>query len=115
MNSNSELSIRAILTMIQTSTEEFSIGFVKVDGSERVIKKRVRLGVPPSEAKISRLQAEGLTNSPTESGKDWNHQLNKSHNLLLFDLEKNRPFEVKIPLIMEFNNILVRWYNEKQK
>jgi hypothetical protein len=97
--------------MIHTSTDEFSIGFVKVDGSQRVVKNRVRLGVPASEAKINRLQSKAL--SPNGSTKDWNHQINQSHNLLLFDIDKNRPFEVKIPLLMEFNKILVRWHNEK--
>ncbi len=99
--------------MIHSSTDEFEIGFVKVNGSERVIKKRVRLGVPVSESKIKQMENKFLSKS--ESGKEWNHKINKSHNLLLFDLEKNKPFEIKIPLIMEFNKILVRWYVEKQK
>lgn len=113
MNLENELNIRSILTMIHTSTDEFEIGFVKVNGFERVIKKRVRLGVPASESKIKQIESKVLSNAGPD--KEWNHKINKSHNLLLFDLEKNKPFEIKIPLIMEFNKILVRWYVEKQK
>jgi hypothetical protein len=94
-----------MLTLIYTNENEFSIEFLKVDGSQRVRKPRVRLGVPPSQAKIAKLQGRALSNQ-----KDWGHQINKSHNLLLFDIEKNRPFEIKIPLLMEVNNIKVRWH-----
>jgi len=48
------------------------------------------------------------------ANKSWGHQVNKSHNLLLFDIQKNRPFEIKIALLMAFNKILVRWHNEKR-
>ena len=105
MNSCSELRIRDMLTLIYTNENEFSIEFLKVDGLQRVRKPRVRLGIPPSAAKIAKLQGRALSNQ-----KDWGHQINKSHNLLLFDIEKNRPFEIKIPLLMEVNNIKVRWH-----
>lgn len=113
MNSEKELSIKSILTMIHTSQDEFSLTFIRVNGSERVTKPRVRIGVPVSDSKKKQMESKFLSKS--ESGKEWNHQINRSHNLLLFDIQKNKPFEVKIPLIMAFNNILVRWYNEKQK
>lgn len=113
MNSDKELSIKSILTMIHTSQDEFALTFIRVDGSERVTKPRVRVGVPVSDSKKKQMESKFLSKS--EPGKEWNHQINRSHNLLLFDIQKNKPFEVKIPLIMAFNNILVRWYNEKQK
>lgn len=110
MNLGHELRIRDMLTLIYTNENEFSIGFLKVDGSARVYKPRVRLGIPPSKAKIARLQGRALSNT-----KEWGHQINKSHNLLLFDVEKNHPFEIKIPLLMEVNNIKVRWHVKNNK
>lgn len=104
-----ELKINQILTMIHTSTGEFEIEFIRKDGSERVTKPRVRTGTPASASKLRKLRGE-----PVIAGKSWGHQVNKEHNLLLFDIEKNRPFEIKIALLMAFNKILVRWYNEKR-
>jgi hypothetical protein len=103
-----ELRIGQILTMIHTTLGEFEIEFIRKDGSERVIKPRVRIGVPPSEGKMKKLRGE-----PVVANKSWGHQINRSHNLLLFDIQKNRPFEIKIALLMAFNKILVRWHNEK--
>jgi len=103
-----ELRIGQILTMIHTTLGEFEIEFIRKDGTERVIKPRVRIGVPPSEGKMKKLRGE-----PVGVNKSWGHQINRSHNLLLFDIQKNRPFEIKIALLMAFNKILVRWHNEK--
>jgi hypothetical protein len=103
-----ELRIENILTLIHTSLDEFSVGFIRANGSERVFKPRVRLGIPPSERKLRELQGEKFTEKV-----NWNQNIKKQHNLLLFDVEKNRPFEIKIPLLMEYNKILVRWYVAK--
>ena len=104
-----ELRIGQILTMIHTNMGEFEIEFIRKDGTERVTKQRVRTGVPPSESKLKKMRGE-----PVGANKSWGHQVNKSHNLLLFDIQKNRPFEIKIALLMAFNKILVRWHNEKR-
>lgn len=103
-----EFRIGQILTMIHTTLGEFEIEFIRKDGSERVTKPRVRIGIPPSESKMRKLRGE-----PVVANKSWGHQINRSHNLLLFDIQKNRPFEIKIALLMAFNKILVRWHNEK--
>ena len=103
-----ELRIGQILTMMHTSLGEFEIEFIRKDGTERVTKPRVRMGIPPSESKMRKLRGEPIT-----SGKNWGHQVNRQHNLLLFDIQKNRPFEIKIALLMAFNKIQVRWHNEK--
>jgi hypothetical protein len=108
----SGLNIHSALTLIHTSMGEFSLSFLKVDGSRRVYKPRVRIGTAPNRAR------KGKSNeaAPVDAlGKrDWNHNINKAHNLLLFDLEKNRPFELKICLLMAFNQIEIDWHGPKK-
>jgi hypothetical protein len=106
------IRIRQVLDLIYSSFDDFSLTFVKTNGIEKVFKKRVRLGVPPSLKKLAKMQ--GLP-SEEKKNSEWNHQINKSHNLLLFDIEKNRPFEVKICLLTSFNGIKINWHVPKKQ
>lgn len=106
------IRIRQALDLIHTSYDEFSITFIKTNGKEKVFKKRVRLGVPPSAKKMARIS--GISENG-ESKKDWGHHVNKSHNLLLYDIEKRRPFELKICLLTSFNGIKIIWHVQKKK
>jgi hypothetical protein len=105
-----EIRIQQALTLIHTSYEEILVSFVTVSGQYRK-NKRVRLGVPPSEKKPKALS--GIDSG--EPKKSWNHQINRSHNLLLFDVEKQRPFELKICLLTSVNNLKIRWHVKKGK
>lgn len=102
------LKIHDALTLIHNSVTEFSLSFWKRDGSELVQKARVRVNRPPVYSKNPRkLDAE------RQQIREWNHHINRSHNLLLFDIEKNHPFEVKICLIMAYNDVKIDWTNGK--
>ncbi len=104
--------------MINTCMDEFEIEFIRKDGSERVIKPRVRLGTPVKKSALENLKGNQvgtkseLSRNQVEK-KSWGHNINRQHNLLLYDVEKKRPFEIKIALLMSFNKMLVRWSNEK--
>jgi hypothetical protein len=111
-NSLEGIRIRQVLDLIYSSFDDFSLTFVKTNGLDKVFKKKVRLGVPPSLKKLAKMQ--GLT-TEEKSSSTWNHQINKSHNLLLFDIEKNRPFEVKICLLTSFNGIKIVWHVSKKE
>jgi hypothetical protein len=106
---NTEIRIQQALTAIRTSMQPFSIEFFRVDGSGRTRKENVCLGVPP-KPRTAKPSAEGA-GSPS---KVWNHQINQSHNLLLFDMNAMRPFEVKICLLMAFNDYKIRWHVAKK-
>lgn len=109
---NHGIRIRQALDLIHTSFDEFSITFIKSNGREKSFKKRVRLGVPPSAKKVAKIR--GMKGN-SDSQKEWGHHINKSHNLLLFDIEKNRPFELKICLLTSFNGINIIWHVKKEK
>lgn len=103
-----ELRIQQALTMINTCMDEFEIEFIRVDGSERVCKSKVRLGTPVTKANLDRLS--GIS---TKKSKVWGQNINRQHNLMLYDVDKRRPFQIKIALLMSFNKMLIRWSNEK--
>jgi hypothetical protein len=110
-NSFDGIRIRQVLDLIYSSFDDFSLTFIKTNGKDKVFKKRVRLGVPPSLKKLAKMH--GLP-SEGQNSSSWNHQINKSHNLLLFDIDKNRPFEVKICLLTSFNGIKINWHVPKK-
>lgn len=106
------IRIRQALDYIHTTFDEFSITFIKANGKEKSCKKRVRLGVPPSPKRMARLS--GISeNQPSK--KDWGHHVNKSHNLLLYDIEKRRPFELKICLLTSLNGLKIIWHVQKKR
>jgi hypothetical protein len=104
------IRIRQVLDLIYSGYDDFEITFIKTNGKEKSFKK-ARLGVPPSEKRLAKMQ--GIANE-SPSKKDWSHHVNKSHNLLLFDVEKNRPFELKICLLTSFNGMKIIWHVPKK-
>jgi hypothetical protein len=102
------IRIRQALDYINSGYGEFSLTFISVDGTRKVFKPRVRLGAPPSRKKAAKIFGQVLPNEPDK--KDWNHAINQSHNLLLFDIQKNRPFELKICLLTSINNTKIIWH-----
>jgi hypothetical protein len=109
---NNGIRIRQALDLIYSSYDDFEIAFMKTNGKEKSIKKRVRLGVPPSSKKMAKIQGVDFKQ---ESGKEWNHRIKKSHNLLLYDIEKRHAFELKICLLVSFNGLKIIWHVEKKK
>ena len=108
-----EIRPQQALTYIHTNYGEFSIEFIKMgkDGG-RARKERVRLGLPVNERKLAKANGLDMPNGAPQ--RSWNHDINKSHNLLLFDIEKNRPFEIKIWALMQYNNLNIRWHVAKK-
>ena len=106
-----EIRIEQARTSIHTNDGEFSIEFIGMGkGRGRIRKERVRLGMPVQK----RLDAKSQGLDILDPGKrSWNHNINKSHNMLLFDIEKNRPFEIKIWSLMQYNNINIIWHGPK--
>jgi hypothetical protein len=107
-----EIRIQQALTAIRTSLDIFPIEFIKADGSGRVRKERVCLGVPPSRKKIA--AASGNPELVEPPKRNWNHNINASHNLLLYDMDAKHPFEIKICLLMSWNNLNILWHVPKK-
>ncbi len=80
-------------------------------GRGRIRKERVRLGLPVSKRKEAKANC---LESPEAPKRSWNHNINKSHNLLLFDIKKNSPFEIKIWALMQYNNLNILWHVAKK-
>ena len=109
---NFQIRIEQARTSIYTNDGEFSIEFIGMGkGKGRIRKERVRLGMPVSK----RLEAKSKGLDILDPAKrSWSHNINKSHNMLLFDIEKGRPFEIKIWSLMQYNNINILWNGPKK-
>lgn len=108
---NQGIRIRQALDYIYSGFGEFSLSFISTDGKRKVVKPRVRLGAPPSKRKSAKLFGQALDQEAPK--REWNHHINRSHNLLLFDIQKNRPFELKICLLTSINNTKIIWHVRK--
>jgi len=109
---NFQIRIEQARTSIHTNDGEFSIEFIAMGkGRGRVRKERVRLGMPVSKRLDAKSQGLDILDP---AKKSWNHNINKSHNMLLFDIEKGRPFEIKIWSLMQYNNINIIWHGPKK-
>jgi len=114
MNQGENIGIRIeqARTSIYTNDGEFSIEFIGMGkGRSRIRKERVRLGTPVSKRLLAK--ANDLE-TPPSAERSWNHNINKSHNMLLFDIEKQRPFEIKIWCLMQYNNLNILWHVSKK-
>jgi hypothetical protein len=112
---NFEIRPQQALNEIYNNDGEFSMEFIGVGkGRGRIRKERVRFTLPVSKGKaVKEAKANGLE-APESPKRSWNHNINKSHNLLLFDIEKNSPFEIKIWALMQYNNLNILWHVAKK-
>jgi hypothetical protein len=95
-----DLSIHDALAIIHNSMGEFELDFISEKSMARKVKRRVRLASVPKRQDIRQRWAQNDSFKKQER--------NRAHTLLLFDIEENHPFSVKIPLIMGLNGISVR-------